>query len=120
MLIRNEQLVALSDVAAGKFEADMLGHLTRCFPEECTALGDPKVREIIQYGITQSGAYGITAAREVCQYIDLMIVFGAKFDEDPKLPWAASILNGKHLKDSSTKIARLYQAAREQLPKRNP
>src|ERR1035438_10813732 len=95
MLIRSEQMTALSNALTNTFESDMVSHLNRCFPPQCAVLGEEEVRNTIRYGLQRSRGYGITSSREVCRYVDLMMVFGRDFDRDPKLPWAAAILNGK-------------------------
>lgn len=118
MLIRSEQMTALSNAATDSFESDVLSHLKRCFPAECTALGEETVRNTIRYGIERSRTYGITAAREVCMYVDLMIVFGRDFDCDPRLPWAASILNSKRWKDPAAKLDQLYRTAKQHYDQR--
>lgn len=113
MLIRDDQMTAFSSASVDTFVADMIAHLNRCFPAECAALGPQEVRDTVRSGIERSRGYGITASREVCTYVDLMIVFGPDFDVDPKLPWAASILNDKRWKDSAPKVDRLYRTAKE-------
>jgi hypothetical protein len=113
MLIRPEQMQALSNARTGAFESDVLSHLQRCFPAECAALGEPGVRDTIRYGLERSRGYGLTAAREVCTYVDLMMAFGRDFDRDPKLPWAADILNRKRWKDTATMVDQLYRTAQQ-------
>lgn len=113
MLIRPEQMQALLDARTGTFESDMLSHLQRCFPAECAALGEAGVRDTIRYGLERSRAYGLTAAREVCTYVDLMMALGRDFDQDPKLPWAADILNRGRWKDTATMVDQLYRTAQQ-------
>ena len=84
-----------SQVEVQKFEAWMLAHLRKFFPERCEALGETQLRETIQFGIKRAAAYGITLKRDVCKYLDLVIVLGRNFDEDRTLPWAGKILNGR-------------------------
>ena len=118
MLIRPDQMEAFSANSTNAFESDMVSHLNRCFPAECAALGETRVRVTIRDGIELARGYGITASREVCTYIDLMIVFGHDFDHDPKLPWAASILNGTGKKDAAGRVDRLYEAAQRHYKQR--
>ena len=65
----------------------MVVHLNETFPEKCEALGDAKIRETVKYGIQRSASYGITSEGDVRKYIDLMLMFGLDFDQDPQLPW---------------------------------
>ena|SRR5579884_3331283 len=119
MVIRSVQIDTLSEAMTGTFESDLEKHLRRCFPKECALLGPEAVRKRIRYGIDSSRRYGIVTEREVCMYVDLMIVFGPDFDRDPNLPWASSILNAKRWKDTSAKMDRLYRTAKEHLQQRS-
>ena len=103
----------LADNAADTFEDKMAAHLNSCFPEQSKAIEETGVRETIRYGVERAGQYGITAQRDVCKYIDLMVVYGRDFDRDPGIPWAASILNDRALKDPTVKIDTLYEAGKE-------
>ena len=112
LVIRKEQMESL---AQANFENQIAAHLHEFFPEQCEALGEPEVRKIIRYGFERAESYGIVADGDVCQYIDVMIVFGRDFDTDPELPWAAAILNNGSIKDSSIRIERLCDTAMEHL-----
>jgi hypothetical protein len=117
MRIRSEQMAFFSNASLKTFEDRVLPHLNKCFPAQCAALGEPELRSTIQYGITRAASYGITTEREVCKYIDLMVVFGRDFDRDPTLPWVSAILNGRHWRTPTVKLEHLYQTAKEQLRK---
>ena len=113
LTIRREQMAVFRGPALRTFEDHVIVHLDKCFPGQTKALGEPNVRETIQYGIRRAASYGIVAERDVCKYIDLMIVFGRDFDKDPRQPWAQSVLNDRRLKDPSTKVGRLYKELRK-------
>ena len=90
----------------------MVEHLRKFFSDECELLGEDGTRQTIHYAIERAGEYGIVSERDVCIYTDVMFAFGRDFDKDPKLPWAAQILNDESLKDSpSEKVDKLYEAA---------
>lgn len=111
MVIRSAQTEAFSDTAGEQFENRVLAHLNRCFGEECRAMGEPAVRERIRYGIKRASEYQITAERDVCKYIDLMMAFGRDFDQDA---WAASVLKDRGLRDPTTRLETLYEAGKQQ------
>jgi len=90
----------------------MVVHIRQYFPRQFTNLGEPMVREWIEAGIKQSGEYGITAERDVCKYIDVMMVFGRNFDKDPACPWAPPILTAQPT-DPALKTERLFEIARQ-------
>lgn len=114
MMIRKEQMSAFAEAAATDFENRMVVHLNKCFPAECETLQEPGVREIIRCGINRSAHYGVTTERDVCKYIDLMMVFGRNFDTRADLPWASRILNDRVLKNPTARIERLFTVAKEE------
>ena len=111
MLIRGPQMDALSEDRARKFESDVADHLKRCFPAECARLGEGGLRGLIRYGIERARTHEITAAREVCLYLDVIMVHGRDFDRSQN--WASEILRDKRWKDPATRVDQLYRAAKE-------
>jgi hypothetical protein len=114
LTIRKEQMSVFGPLGIKAFEDRMLAHLKKVFPEQSESLGDPKLRESIQYGTQRAAAYRITSERDVCKYIDLMILYGRDFDKDPSLPWAQSVLQNQGIRNPSSKIERLFKAAKKQ------
>jgi hypothetical protein len=98
-----------------KFEDWMAAHLAQFFPAQSHALGEPQLRELIQHGIRRATEHGITKERDVCKFIDLMIVFGRDFDQNEKQTWAGA--TGVRMTPSS-KIRSLYKAADMRLRRR--
>ena len=92
LTVTASQFAALSRCEAQKFEDWTLVHLRKFFPGECSTLGERRVRESIRHGIRRAAYYGISARRDVCKYIDLMIVFGRDYDADKRFRWAGEIL----------------------------
>jgi hypothetical protein len=116
LTIRQAQLVVLSQLEVEKFEDWMLAHLRKFFPKQCAALGERPLYELIRHGIERSARYGITTRRDVCKYIDLVIVFGRDFDTDKRSPWAADILRRRA--DSGVKMQILLHTAKLRLKNR--
>ncbi len=113
MVIREEQMSAFTADATTDFENRMVIHLKKCFPAECQALQEPGMRKTIRYGIDQSAKYDVKVERDVCKYIDIMMVYGGDFDTRADLPWASRILNDKVLKNSTARMDSLFAAAKE-------
>lgn len=109
LTMRQAQMDAFSHVEVQKFHDWMCAHLTQFFPGQAKALGDAQLRELIRHGILRAAEYGITKERDVCKYIDLMIVLGRDFDQDKRLTWAGKILSTKE--ESRPKIRALHAAA---------
>lgn len=114
LTIRKEQLAVFREPAINDYMKRTVIHLNERFPEKCEALGEAKVQETVKYGIQRSASYGITTEGDVRRYIDLMLMFGPDFDQNPGLPWAASILNNKALMNPTTKVNRLYKEVKKQ------
>jgi hypothetical protein len=114
LTIRKEQLAVFGPVGKNAFEARVVAHIKKVFPEQSQTLGEPKLQETIQYGTQRAAAHRIISERDVCKYIDLMILYGRDFDKDPNLPWVQSVLQNPAIRDPASKIERLYKAARKQ------
>jgi|HubBroStandDraft_5_1064220.scaffolds.fasta_scaffold611122_1 hypothetical protein len=116
LTIRKAQIAVFSQVEMQKFEAWMLVHLKKFFPKQCAAAGDPQLRDTVQYGIQRAEVHGFKAKRDVCKYIDLMIVFGRDFDTDPRSRWAGEILGRRG--NPGGKMQALFVTGKRQLKKR--
>jgi len=113
LTIRRAQLAAFSRADAARFEQWMLDHLRKFFAKQCEAAGEPDLRETIRYGIERAAAHGFHSKRDICKYIDLMVVLGRDFDADEQYPWAGTILT--ELKNPETKMEALHAAAKSHL-----
>ena len=96
-----------------RFEIWMLAHLRKFFSKQSEAAGEVRLRETIRYGIKRAAAHGFRGKRDVCKYIDLMVVLGRDFDIDERYPWAGVILT--ELKNPGTKLEALQAAAKNHL-----
>jgi hypothetical protein len=101
-----------------RFVDRMVAHIAEFFPSRFQELGEQAVREWIEDGIQRASQYRIRSERDVCKFIDIMIVFGRNFDTDPQCPWAPPILKAEPT-DPSMKTERLLESARQQAILRN-
>jgi hypothetical protein len=113
LTIRKEQMAVFGPLGEKAFEDRVIAHLKKVFPEQSQALGEPKLRDAIQYGTQRAAVYRIISERDVCKYIDLMILYGRDFDKDPTHSWAQSVLENQALRNPSTKVDRLFKAAKK-------
>ena len=95
LVIRDDQMEVFKDHMAKRFENQMIQHVTLYFPEDCKALGQEKVREVIVYGLNRAETYDLLLEYDVSRYINLMFTFGRDYDVD--VAWAAGILGDKRL-----------------------
>ena len=105
--MRREQMDAFREEALREFEDWVAGHVERCLPERWAALGEGGVREVIRLGVERAAEYGIVAERDVCKFVDLMLVFGVDFDRERG--WAREILAVKG--DPFARMRRLHARA---------
>jgi hypothetical protein len=115
LTIRDAAWDKLAEAAHADFVARMRAHLRKFFPEQCDALGEVKTGQLIEFGITRAREYGFGSERDVCKYIDLMCVFGHRFDRDERLPWARHILESRFPPDPAERMQHLYATALEAL-----
>ena len=113
LTIRKEQMAVFAALEMKKFEDRVFAHLNKCFSKRCKVLGEPKVRETIQHGIKRAAAYRISAERDVCKYVDLMMVFGPDFEQSSEHSWASAILDDTTVKSPRRRMKRLFAAAKE-------
>jgi hypothetical protein len=111
LTIRKPQLQAISASRVEVFYERVRYHLAKCFPDECRAIGEATVADLVRHGVERADHYGFKSQREIVLYINLMFVFGPDFDEDTDFPWAAGILNDETLSHSQ-KIEKAYFAGR--------
>lgn len=114
--IRQTQVDALAQAQMRNFEQWMLVHLMKFFPQPCQKMGEAKALETIRHGVKRARSYGIRTQRDVCKYIDLMIVFGRDFDLDTRYSWAAEVLGSSSA--PSAKVSVLLRTAKEVLGKK--
>jgi len=107
--VRREQMDAYREAALRDFEHRVVQHVERCLPDRLATMGEDGVRRVIRSGIDRAATHRITAEQDVCRFIDMMLVFGAEFDQEQ--PWAREVLERERLAGPFTKILRLHDRA---------
>lgn len=79
---------AFRDDARSVFEAEMLKHLQQFSPPLFSAVGEPAMQSFVRFGIERAKQYGYVLRGPVRLYLELMLLFGSYFTEDPQYPWA--------------------------------
>jgi hypothetical protein len=96
-------------LAREAFADVMVSHLAAFSPPLFRLLGAPTVQSAVQWGLAQADGYGFDQRGPVRLYLELMVLFGSRFDTDPQYPWARAVLTGQ---GSQLRRARsLYQHA---------
>ena len=113
--ISSQQMDAFKADRIERFIDNLVPHLHECFPEACEELGEQDTRAVVRYGIDLAESYGIDREWCVCEFIDLMFVFGVEFDRDPELPWASEILQDETIQEQGALLDHLWQAGLESI-----
>jgi hypothetical protein len=112
LTIRQKQLDVLTDA---HFEAALIQHAKRFFPDACALLGEEGVRETCRRGMERAQVHGLTEDTLISRYLDLVFVFGPEFDTDPRFPWVGRILSDPRTKDPKARLERLFLTAKSYL-----
>ncbi|KQV28619.1 hypothetical protein [Massilia sp. Root335] len=108
LIVRSEQLAAMR---AARLRQHLLADVHQQFGEDCRILGPDAVDKAIALGMTRAGRHGFLRTAEVRRWVRLMFLLGSCFDEDPLLPWAATILAGARAASPAARMHDLYGAA---------
>ncbi len=95
LVIRPEQMEAFEQAALRNFEQRAAEHLRETFPKHARFLGEGGVRDVVRHGLEKARGYGFSSERGFLLYLELMLLVGGGFDEDPQLPWAAQVLSSQ-------------------------
>ena len=109
LLIRQEQFDAFAAADLARFEAKMIEHLQRVFPDWTMAQGREKLADFVRHGIRRANRYGFRVELDVARYLHVMQTLGRDFDESPEYPWAGNLL--KSDTNAAHKMDRLRDAA---------
>lgn len=94
MLIRAEQMQAMSRALEDAFVKRMVKHLCDGFPRqlEVQGLKEKDLEAMVRKGIMDAKQYDVIYENEIEKYIECMVILNPKFDKDPEIPWAVEIL----------------------------
>jgi len=109
--MRPDHMKAFEESAIRGFENRMVDHVGQFFPRHLAVLGEPAIRAVIRLGVTRGEAYGFDTEHDLCLYINLMLLLGSLFDEDPQLAWADAILHDTSIPDGAARAERLHDEA---------
>jgi hypothetical protein len=108
LLIRKEQIDVFKEISIKNFEKTLVQHVQSVAPEIANIAGESNVRRIVQVGMQQAFNYGFSYQGTVRFYIDLMLLLGYGFDDDPQFPWASKILNSSDSRGEMFRAKKLF------------
>ena len=93
VVIRPQQLEALSQAMIGDFEVRMATMTKLRYPQKTNSLTQLELRAIIHSGVNRARQYGIDLTGDVETFIRLMFRFRIfNFEEDPPTAWTREVL----------------------------
>ena len=107
MIIRKEQIDALSLYMVDQFVERALMHLHTAFNEQMKDQSDDDLRTKIHAGIKKAKNYDIKYERDVLHFLEYIMRCGTDFDTDPQFVDGAKILRQKI--DGTAKILLLSE-----------
>lgn len=110
IVIRDEQMRALEEVAERPSVEKMLAILKEELPDLNDTISDDAAKAAIQHGYERAESYGFVSKRTVVPYITMMFMLGSHFDLDPQFPWASSVFRNMVLTPMS-RIDAVHQRA---------
>jgi hypothetical protein len=111
MLIRSEQMEALSKVPVHAFENEMIAHLAEVSPPLFKVIKSDQMREAVRFGIARATQSGLTLRGSIRLYLELMLWFGSHFETDPQYPWVHDALADQGSDPELERAERLSQNA---------
>lgn len=111
--IQEAQMDAFTRRAEDNFAQRMKEHVLKYFPGPAAGLGTDGVGRVIRLGMRRAKERGITTERDVSRYIDIMVVLGENYDQEP---WARELLDGPL--GGSTRMNMVFAEARKKAGKR--
>lgn len=107
LIINDNQINEFKAAALKNFEEVMVGHVKAFFPNHFKSMKEENIRNTIRYGYSRAKSHGFTTERNVCLYLNNMLVLGSNFDTDPLYPWTYKILHENNIQDSKSRIDHL-------------
>ena len=95
LIIRAEQMRALSDAMQHRFESSMLRYFRSAYARRLAHVSDTDLSALVRRGIEESGRYGVVTTTDVARYIGTWSSIGPDFDRSQ--PWASEVLRSTQM-----------------------
>jgi hypothetical protein len=92
LIIRREQMEAFRKQRVIQFEAAKLTDVAKRFPSWYQEKGSDHALQLIRSGVSKAISYNVTGTKDISEFIDLMIRFGADFDTLDSMAWETEAL----------------------------
>lgn len=93
-------------------------HLDKHFPDYSKALIDEHLQALIDHAVERGEVYGVDSERDICLWVDLMLVLSVDFDEVEEYLWAKEILTDESSPQPNVRMDTLHARAVEVIEER--
>jgi len=97
LVIRDAQMKAFARQMQKNFENGLVRDIKSRFPSACAKLQEPGVRQLVHHALRKSRELGIEADDEIENLLDLMVLLGECFYDDPEFAFEAAPLRDETL-----------------------
>lgn len=108
----SQQMGALAEVPRHGFASELVDHLRGFAPRLVELRGDAAVQAVVEAAIERAMHQGFDLRGPVRLWVELVFCHGHRFDTDPALPWADSLLDsvGLHQNERARLLFEAMQA----------
>ncbi len=107
LIIRAEQMRVLGEWMLKEFNVRLAVRLRSRLPEECEALEEEELDDLIQHVVRKCQKYGIEKEKDVSILAELAVRFSRDFEHSVEYSWTRALLE-KQSDESSGGMAVLY------------
>lgn len=108
LVIRPEQMRRFEEAQVERFADELVSHIEGFAPIQFNSMGKEAVRSTISIGLKESHRYGFTLRGPVRFYVELMLMLGSFFDNDPQYRGITQALFVKDETGEMIRADRLY------------
>jgi len=113
--IRQDQFEVLErEVGIAELQRDVIRRLGKRSPGCFAIVPERAIAAVARLGAERAARHGLTRLGPVRLFVEMMILFGCAFDDDPLFPWAGAVLAETH-PTQAMKAERLHEAMMEYL-----
>jgi hypothetical protein len=107
IILRHTQLDNINKPKLLTFITIMITHTRESFPNETKAISDSELKKHIIKSIKKAENYNLTSQQDCCKFINLAVVYGWDFDQEPNNEWMIDILEDEEISSPSERLNRL-------------
>lgn len=108
LILRKEQIAALSGAKADRFTDEMANHLRSTFPEETAGMDSAALQGYIEKVFDAAKKYNLSSRQDLCRFLNITMLFGMEFENVEARHWMHEYLTDERISDPGKRLKRLY------------